>query len=376
MSVLKYIRKNIYRWHRITSLAVAIPVFLWTLSGFLHPVMGSFKPDVRNQSLAAIKIDASKITIRLKDALKKNAINKLHNFRMVQLEGKFYYQVQQLKNDTLTYLNCNDGNILSNGDQIYAAFLAKRYLSESDKPKERSGHHHGLAADIGHLSILSKPNFTTSEVENIELIREYSSEYKTSYVLLPVYKVSFNRSDNIALYIETSTDRLSAAIDNKKAWFNKFFAATHSWSFLNGMGNVKQVLLGFFSALCFLTSLFGFYVFNITNKKKKPAIQKSRNWHRISGNVFVLTTLLYASSGAWHAFHKISEKPVNFITAPAEYQLDELQFSLQQFSKKLRANEQLMNISVVKIDKKNYWQLLVSDGNRQVKKYFDTENLE
>lgn len=376
MSALKYIRKNIYRWHRITSLAVALPVFLWTLSGFLHPVMGYFKPEIRNQSLPAIKIDTTKITISLHEALKKNGISTLHNFRLIHLDGKYYYQIQHLKTDTLTYLSCNDGLKLSGGDKKYAAFLAKRYLSEPGaKPKEKSGHHHGLAADIGNLSILSSVQFPTSEVKDIELIREFSSEYKSSYVLLPVYKVSFNRSDNITLYIETSTDRLATAIDSKKAWFNQFFAITHSWSFLNGSGDLKQILLGSFSIMCLLTSLFGFYVYNITNKKKKPTTQKSRSSHRILGNIFVLTTLLYAFSGAWHAFHKISERPAAAVFADrSEFQSGELQFSLPQIVKKLKASEQLTNLSVVNMNAKNYWQVFVSEGKRQSKKYYDIEN--
>ena len=80
-----------------------------------------------------------------------------------------------------------------------------------------------LVSSPGVLSILSTPTFQTSEIKKIELVKEFSGEYKKSYVLLPVYKVSFIRSNNISLYIETSTDRLSTAIDNKKAWFNKFF---------------------------------------------------------------------------------------------------------------------------------------------------------
>ncbi|MGZ8536851.1 MAG: hypothetical protein ACXWV9_01245 [Flavisolibacter sp.] len=378
MNALKYIRKNIYRWHRITSIVVALPVFLWTLSGFLHPVMGSFKPDVRNQSLTVIKIDTNKISINLNDALKKNNISKLQNFRIVQLDSKYYYQIQQLKNDTLTYLSCNDGNILSNGDRIYAAYLAKRYLSKpGKKQKENTGHHHGLAADIGHLSVLSTPIFATSEVKDIELITEFSSDYKSSYVLLPVYKVSFHRSDNISLYIETSTDRLSTAIDNKKAWFNKFFAATHSWSFLNEMGDLKQILLGSLSILCLLTSLFGFYVYNITNKKKKTTIPKSRSSHRVLGNIFVLTTLLYAFSGAWHAFYKISDKTerTNY-TDRSEFQKEELNFSFQQITKMLKSNENLINVSIVEMDNKKYWQVFFYDGKRQSKKYLNSTSFQ
>ena len=77
MSVKKYIRKNSYRWHRITSLLVALPILLSSLSGFLHPVMSSFKPDVRNQFLPAAAIDANRISISLKETLQKNNIQTL-----------------------------------------------------------------------------------------------------------------------------------------------------------------------------------------------------------------------------------------------------------------------------------------------------------
>src|SRR5688572_10597095 len=105
MPVRKFIRRNIYKWHRVTSLIIALPVLLWTLSGFLHPVMSSLKPEVKNQKLAATIIDSSKIKISLKDALEKNGITSLHNFRIVKLYSAFYYQVQQPGIDSLSYIS-------------------------------------------------------------------------------------------------------------------------------------------------------------------------------------------------------------------------------------------------------------------------------
>ena len=71
---------HIYRWHRISSLIVAVPVLMWSLSGFLHPIMSSFKPDVRNQFLPVTSIDTSKIHISLQQALLRNGIKTFHNF--------------------------------------------------------------------------------------------------------------------------------------------------------------------------------------------------------------------------------------------------------------------------------------------------------
>src|SRR5579875_1715721 len=101
MSVKKYLRKNVYRWHRVTSLAVALPILLWSLSGFLHPVMNSFKPYVKNQYLPVVAIDTNKIHVSLQEALQQNHIGQLHNFRIVKLDSNYFYQIQQVNSDTL-----------------------------------------------------------------------------------------------------------------------------------------------------------------------------------------------------------------------------------------------------------------------------------
>jgi hypothetical protein len=379
MSLRKYIRKNIYRWHRVTSLVIALPILMWTASGFLHPVMSSFKPQVRNQYLPSAAIDTAKIKISLQDALAINHVDHLHNFRIIKLDGVFYYQVQQLDKDTLSYFSCIDGSILGNGDKLYAGYLAQRYLSEpNSKPKETASHQHGAAADLGSVAVFTSPKkFEKSKITAIELIKEFTAEYKSSNVLLPVYRVQFDRADHIRLFIETSTDRMATAIDQRKAWFNRFFAAAHSWSFLDGIGSVKYVLLGTISGLCFLSSLFGFYVYNLTNKKKKTAQAKTnRTWHRRLGNVFVVTTLLFAFSGAWHTFHKLSENPEKKVLADrSEFLVKELKLPLTSLAAKLGPHEKMVNVSVVKLDNKNYWQVSVSKGKEKQKKYFDTENL-
>ena len=270
MPVRTYIRRKMYKWHRVTSLIVALPVLLWTVSGFLHPVMSSLKPEVKNQKLAATAIDSSKIKISLKNALEKNGMTSLHNFRIVKLYSAFYYQIQQAGVDSLSYISCYNAQWLPKGDEQYAAYLAQRFMSEDNGQNQNENAHHGANADARSLVVFDRPNprFEKLNIREVELIKSFDPEYKKSNVLLPVYKVSFYRSDNIRLYIETSTDRLATAVYDRKAWFTKFFSLTHSWSFLDEMGIAKHILLGAISFLCFLTSVFGFYVYNITNKKK------------------------------------------------------------------------------------------------------------
>lgn len=374
MSLKKYFRKRVYRWHRLTSLIIALPVLMWSLSGFLHPVMNSFKPEVRNQSLPVSAIDTSHIRVSLQQAMEKNKITSLYNFRIIKLDSSYYYQIQHADKDSLTYLSCSDGKQLKDGDKLYAAYLAQRYLSEPvKKEKQNAPHGHQLAADIGlvAMNFVSQKNYAKSRVRSVELVTEFNREYKSSNVLLPVYKVSFDRGDNIRLYIETSTDRMATAVDDKRAWFVKFFAATHSWSFLDGMGNTKQIILGVFSFLCFLSSVLGFYVYNITGKKSASTAGKT--WHRLLGNVFVLTTALYGVSGAWHAVQKLSEKAPTVIALKGNnFSTEELTLAPAQLLKNLHHTGSVSGISVIRMYKENYWQLTVVDGKHKYKKYIHT----
>lgn len=377
MPVKKYIRRNVYRWHRVTSLIAALPILLWSLSGFLHPVMNSFKPDVRNQFLPTAAIDTTKIHVSLQQALEQNKISSLHNFRIIKLDCSYYYQIQQNDNDTLIYLNCVDGRLLKNGDRLYASYLAQRYLSEPVTDKKQKTQGHQMAADISSMAMTftEKKSYTKTKITAVALVIEFDSEYKSSNVLLPVYKVSFDRRDNIRLYIETSTDRLAAAVDNRKAWFINFFAIAHTWSFLDGLGKTKNAILGIFSLLCFITSVLGFYVYNIIGKKKASSAGKS--WHRTLGNVFVATTALYGMSGAWHAFHKFSDKSGTEIVADrSQFSPAEANFSLSNLMKLTKQNEKLTNVSIVKMNDENFWQMYVSNGKEKQKRYINTKTSE
>ena len=370
MKAKNIFRRNSYRWHRITSLVIALPLLLWTISGFLHPIAGFFKPKV-SQSIQPTTIDTAKIKTGLREALLMNKIERIHNFRIVQLNKQFYYQVQELKQDTLTYISALDGSCLPGADKDYAAQLAQRYLSESAIPGHTDSHHQHLPSLEG-LSLLSVKNehakkvFTT--VRNVRLIRQYDSEYKKSGIFLPVYRVEFDRKDHLRLYIETSTDRLSTAINDHRALFNRFFSFAHSWSFLEGFGPMRSILLGLFSFLCFVSAALGFYVYNLGNRKKKLA-GSGRKTHRMLGNIFVLTTLLFAFSGAWHSFQKLDSK--NAFMEPgmtrlrSEFETDSLDMNPQQLFHLIGSGQKLTGVSVVRMNGAGYWQISIAAKKSQ-----------
>jgi hypothetical protein len=376
--VIKYIRKNIYRLHRISSMIVAIPILLWTISGFLHPVMGRFKPSVASQLAGTSAPDTLAFRISLKEALLKNGIDSIQNFRIVSMDKKWYWQVRRPSCDTLTYLDAGDGNILSNGDRSYAVWLAKRYLTEKPAKNSGGGHSHGMDADASRVfSSDEKKKPEVLQVKNVSLVTGFNGEYKSSNVLLPVYRVAFERKDDIRLYIETSTDRLATAIDRNKAWFTSFFGIAHTWNFMDGMGMMRSVLIGLFSALAFFTSLFGFYIHRISNRKKKPAkMTASKKWHRSLGIIFLTTTLLYAASGSWHAFHTAGrEKSLRDFYDRSVFSAGELDFHFSEITALTGKETPLKNFSVVRMNDKTYWQVSVAKGKEKLRRYFEKGNL-
>jgi hypothetical protein len=376
MQLKKLITRNIYRWHRVTGMIIALPALLWTLSGFLHPVMSSFRPEIKNQTLPAVVIDTAKVKLPLNEALAMHGIDSFHNFRIVELYGGFYYQVQQNGQDSLSYISTFNGQLLPRGDHQYAAYMAQRYLSEPGDGSKQG--HHNLRADLS--SAVAKPisigAHRKTRITNVELIKKFSHEYRSSNVLLPVYRVDFDRPDHLRLYIETSTGRMSIAMDDKRAWFTRFFAATHSWSFLDGMGMAKNILLGSISLLCFLSSVSGFYVYNIINRKKQKSDKhkSTRSWHRKLGNVFVLTTLLFAFSGAWHSFHKLPEKKESGFYTYSQFTSKNCSLPLTGICNSIDTAK-LANISIVRMNGVSYWQVTEIRGRKMQKRYFETETL-
>lgn len=113
-------RKKIYTWHRTLSLIIAIPVLLWAVSGFMHPLMTNIKPTVATQKLSPLAIDSHTIRIPLPVALQKNNITGFHNVRLVHIDTNFFYQVQQAVHKAPVYLSTFNGKLLPAGDWLYA----------------------------------------------------------------------------------------------------------------------------------------------------------------------------------------------------------------------------------------------------------------
>jgi hypothetical protein len=365
--------KKIYSLHRTLSLIIAIPVLLWAASGFMHPLMTNIKPKIATQKLSPVAIDSLAIRVPLQLALQQNNITGFHNVRLIHIDTNFFYQVQQEVNKAPVYLSTFNGKLLPSGDWLYAQYLARQFLEGPPAPAEDEASTStvtpvAMVEEEGHdccnaATACVLTNITGSKVANVSRLMAYDNEYKYVNRILPVYKVAFYRPDCIRVYVETTQDRFTFAMDNRRAVFDNIFQWLHTWSWLDALGNTKLFFIIAICLLAFCTALLGIYLFFITKTKKANGhvLLRARRNHRYTAIVGALFTLAWSFSGAWHAFAKFKtdERDAFFISNQFSPTLDFNFVRLQQI-----VHQPISNLSLVKMDEQNWWRVITMPPNK------------
>ncbi|MCX6297909.1 MAG: PepSY domain-containing protein [Bacteroidetes bacterium] len=305
--------KQIYKWHRKISIIIAIPVILWAASGFMHPIMTSFRPKMATQVLQPLAIDTHQIKLSLTEALQNNKIDSFTNFRFVHIDTNWFYQVQRGKNIEPIYLSTKTGKILRKGDWIYAQYLGKQFLEgQTNRSGKKDSTIAGVAAmqdccDAAAVCVLK--NSIGAKVSEAKLVTSFNDEYKSVNKILPVWEVAFDRKDGIRIYVETTQDRFALAMDNQRAIFNQLFALIHTWGWLAFLGKGKLVVEITLNILALMTVVFGLIIFFKTKSKKANGntVVKARKTHRITSICIAFFTLAFVFSGGYHAASKFKK---------------------------------------------------------------------
>lgn len=410
MSLRKYIRRNMYRWHRVSSLIIAIPVLLWAISGFMHPLMTNIRPQVATQRLTAPVIDTSKLKVSLADALQKNKVATFRSFRLVAINDNWFYQVKVPGTNVLQYYSTDRGKRLPDGDELYARYLAKQFL-EGEEGKIASGDGHDsdstkAPSAVGHIgkgkppvmlaalkleplaagsstpaaeaiagehdcctnTMASVMNVTKgAKVSEVAFIEQFNGEYKYVNRFLPVYKVAFGRADGIRIYVETAQDRFAFALDNKRAAFDTFFSLFHTLGWLDVLGRGKHVLEALIMLLAIFTTSMGLYMF-FTTKTKSPRgniTARARRTHRYTSLVVSLFTLLFTFSGGWHALAKLDPDNREKYFVDNRFDASVAAPDMNRIQAAAGDSETITNVGIVKIEDGLYWQVFHKKASQQ-----------
>ena len=329
--IKKQVKRNMYQWHRVLGIITIIPVLFWCLSGFMHPFLAHwFKPTIAHEVIKPVVLDKNRVRYSILDVSKTYHLTQIRNFRMVSFNDQLYYQIKDTTG-TLHYVNATDGRLLPNGDLVYAEWMARFFLNDK-----------------------------TSKIASISKQTSFSQEYKYVNRLLPVWKVSFDREDEMDVYVETASSRLGTFNPVSRKAFLWVFDTFHNWSFVGNISNNTLRILVMIGCLTviILSALSGIIIYGFLWKKfKKPGPAKKTGilsqYHRQIGIAIALFTLTFAGSGAYHATRKLSPNILPAMVYQPSISVEQMPLSFLSMEWDWK---RLENISVVRMGEKIFYQ--------------------
>jgi hypothetical protein len=149
------------------------------------------------------------------------------------------------------WFRLEDGDELRGHDSDQAIFLARHYMALPD-----------------------------TKVRSVEWIDRFSDDYPAVNRLLPVWKVRFDRADNLEVLIYTETGAVAAVSNDWKSSLQRAFQWVHTWSFLPREAEAARILLitALVGSLLALALTGTAMLILIRRKVNAPG---TRGWHRI-----------------------------------------------------------------------------------------------
>jgi hypothetical protein len=362
--------KKIYLLHRRLSIIIAIPVLLWAISGFMHPLMTNIRPAIATQGIPPVPADSARIRFPLATALRNHHLDSFSNFRLVHIDTNWFYQVQPLAAGVPVYISCTNGNVLTAGDWLYAQYLARQFL-EGPAPYRYPAHSpapvqlaipvafHAAHDCCGAATDVVLNPVKGAKVANVSMVKAFDNEYKSINRLLPVYRVSFDRPDGIRIYVETTQDRFSFAMDNRRAIFDEIFRLCHTWGWLDFLGKGRLAVEMLVALTALFTTVLGIYIFFTTRSPRVAGngngLVKARRNHRFTAIVASLFTLLWTFSGSFHAFSKFRDdtRGEYFVAAHFAAEAADCDWSHLQSG----CGRPITNMSLVQMNGGAYWRV-------------------
>ena len=339
---VKLIKQNMYKLHRTLGIITIIPVLFWTLSGLMHPLMAHFlKPTIAHEKLETKQINASQLKFSVQEVLTINKLDVIKNFRIVSFDNKTFYQIKNLFGD-YQYFDASNAIELKNGDLKYAEYLSRYFLDDYK-----------------------------SKVVKIELLTEFTSQYKYINRYLPVYKLTFNRDDAMQIYVETSSSKLATFNPKSRQIFIWVFDNFHNWAFIDAISNnyLRIITMLLLLSIISFSAIAGIVIYGFMWKKFKKITPTDsegflRKNHRKIGILVSFLTLTFAFSGGFHATQKWQPNNLPKMIFEPLINVSDLPIA----STKLNVNNyQLTNISVVKFKKNCYFQCSLFDSETEEK---------
>lgn len=312
---------KLYIWHRRLALIVMVPLFLFGLSGLLHPVMRLTAPEVEKRFYVPPVWPDSLPSLK---SLPANfPLEKTAGLRPVNLNDSWYLQHWNSREKASQLYDLNGINIPDTAE-AYAIQLARHF----------SGDH-------------------SSQINKVRLITEFSQTYAPINRLLPVWEVQLNRPDNLSLFVDIRQDRLATLVDDQRRLSMTMFQYLHVWAFIDQEHPVRTLIFISLMTASLVLGLSGLYLFCVLPLKRRKS-KDLKKLHAWSGVIISLSLLMFVTSGLVRTFEKQIPE-VRGLTLDQQMDLSDLNVGPLE----LQANySEITNIYPHLIDGSVVWQLI------------------
>lgn len=253
----------------------------WTLSGFLHPLMGLLAPMPAQRTPPSTTLVPGALSASVPDVLREGGGAAV--VRTVPGPGGALWQLT-MPDGERRYRQM-DGRPWPGSDRDYARWLAGWYLGE-----ERA-------------------------VRSVERIDDFGPDYPWVNRLLPVWAVRFEGDEGLVAYVHTETGVLASLSDQRRRWMQAGFRQVHTLAFLGGLDPLRRAVVASAMTVLLLIGAAGLVLW--WGRPASSKVPSLRCWHRRLALWAGLPLLGMASSGLIHTLWKAGDAPDRGLALPS-----------------------------------------------------------
>ncbi|MFN7293258.1 MAG: PepSY domain-containing protein [Lysobacteraceae bacterium] len=291
------------RLHRALAWVALVVLVAWTLSGFLHPLMGLLAPMPVQRSLPSTAVAPDGLVGGLPAVLRES--DGAAVVRTVPGPGGALWQLTMP--DGERRYHHMDGSPWPGSDRDYARWLAAWYLGE-----ERA-------------------------IQSIERVDRFSADYPWVNRLLPVWAVSFEGDDGLIAYVHTETGVLASLSDARRRWMQAGFRQVHTLAFLGAFDPLRRTVVASAMTVLLLIGAAGLVLW--WGRSASSKVPPSRRWHRRLALWAGLPLLGMASSGLIHALWKAGDAPDRGLSLPPALVVPPKEFDVARLAQALTPSD-------------------------------------
>jgi len=207
------------KWHRRGGLIVSLSLFGFAGTG-AWMASADFWPEQLERKCERPVNRTAELTRDVLPLFQESPA--VENFQLARINDRLYYQLlgaNWRKEPAIRYLEVESGDLLPNGDAIYARQLASKLT--------------GWAAE---------------EIKETSVVTSFSQKYPPVFKRLPVVKVEFSGSGLRVCHVETTSGHLSHSVTTSSLVRTIAFLQLHKYHFLDSFGPAaRDAVMSFFS---------------------------------------------------------------------------------------------------------------------------------